>query len=103
MARGSCELCGCRIELRTVEKQHIVPTRVTEQAGLPESPSIRLCSNCYKELDTWYSQNVFDMAYDPGTKRFRQKSAVELVEEYESAYKVFATYKKGQRELKSPK
>ena len=38
------------------------------------------------------------MAYGHGNKRFKQKSANGLVREDEAAYKVFATYKRGQRE-----
>ncbi len=98
MAGVTCELCGCRIELKAVEKHHIVPTNVTEQAGMLESATIKLCSNCHKEVHTWYSVNVFDMAYDLRTKRFQQKSLNELVKEYEAAYKVFVAYKKGQQE-----
>ena len=98
MGKETCELCGYRSELRTIEKHHIVPRKVTEQAGVPESATVRLCGNCRREVDNWYSQNVFDMAYDPGTKRFRQKALNELVKEYEAAYRVFVAYKKGQRE-----
>jgi len=95
MGKEICELCGYRSEPRTIEKHHIVPTKVTELAGMPESAIVRLCSNCHKEVHTWYSENVFDMAYDPGIKRFRQRSPVEMVKEYEAAYRVFAAYKKG--------
>jgi len=98
MGKETCEFCGCRSELGTIEKHHIVPTRVTEQAGVPESATIVLCSNCHREVHTWYSENVFDMAYDPAVKRFRQKSPVEMVKEYEAAHRVFAAYKKGQRD-----
>ena len=103
MGKEICELCGYRSEPGTIQKHYVVPTKVTQQAGMPESATVRLCSNCRREVDNWYSQNVFDMAYDPGTKRFRQKSFNEMVKEYEAAYRVFATYKKAQRELKSPK
>ena len=98
MGKETCEFCGCRSELGTIEKHHIVPTKVTEQAGVPESATIGLCSNCHREVHTWYSENVFDMAYNPEIKRFRQKSPVEMVKEYEAAYRVFAAYKKAQRD-----
>ena len=98
MRKETCELCGYQGEPEAIEKHHIVPRMVTEQAGIPESATMRLCSNCQREVDIWYSQHVSDMAYDPGTKQFKQKSANELVKEYEAAYKVFATYKRGQRE-----
>ena len=98
MAKETCELCGYRSNLGTIEKHHIVPVTVTEQAGMPESATVRLCSNCQREVNIRYSHDVFDMAYDAGTKQFEQKSVNELIKEYEAAYKVFATYKRGQRE-----
>ena len=98
MGKETCELCGYRSEVGTIEQHHIVPTKVTGQAGVPESATIKLCRNCHSEVHTWYSQNVFDMVYDAATKRFRQKSVGEMIKEYEAAYKVFAAYKRGQRE-----
>ena len=103
MGKETCELCGCRIDPGTIEKHHIVPIKITEQAGMPESASIRLCPDCHREVHTWYSGNIFEMAYDPETKRFRQKSPLEMVKEYQASYKVFVAYKQGQKELKSPK
>ena len=98
MRKETCELCGYQGEPGTTEKYHIVPRKVTEQAGMPESATVRLCSNCQREVNIRYSHDVFDMAYDPGAKQFKQKSVNELVKEYEAAYKVFAAYKRGQRE-----
>ena len=98
MGKGTCELCKHKTEHGATEKHHVVPTDVTEQAGIPESKIVRLCRNCHREVHTWYSENVFDMAYNPETKRFMRKSLVEIVKEYEAAYRVFATYKRGQRE-----
>ena len=95
MAKAICELCGYRSDFGTIEKHHVVPVKITKQAGLPESASTRLCSNCHSEVHNWYSQNVSDTAYDPGTKQFSQKSPLDIVKEYEAAYKVFATYKRG--------
>ena len=98
MGKETCELCGYRIEPGAVEKHHTVPTKITEQAGMPESISVILCSKCHREVHTWYSENVFDMTYDSQTKRFKQKSMVEMVKEYEAAYRVFAAYKKVKRQ-----
>lgn len=98
MVKETCELCGYQSEFGTIEKHHVVPVKVTEQAGMPEPASVRLCSNCHSEVHTWYSQNVSDMAYDLGAKQFRQKSSVEMAKEYETAYKVFATYKGARRD-----
>ncbi len=98
MEKETCELCGYRSDLVTIETHHIVPTKVTGQAGMPESATVRLCRNCHSEVHTWYSQNVFDIAYDPGTKQFEQKSLVKIVKEYEASYKMFAAYKRGQQQ-----
>lgn len=98
MVKETCELCGDRIELKAVEKHHIVPIDVTVQAGMPESKIVELCRNCHREVHAWYSVNVLDKAYSAETKQFRQKSVFEMIKEYEAAYRVFAAYKKGQRE-----
>jgi len=103
MGKETCELCGYRGKPGTIGKYRIVPIKVTKEAGLPESEAVRLCSNCHREIGDWYSRNVGDMTYDPRTQQFRQKSANELVKEYEAAYRVFAEYKRGQRKLKSRK
>jgi len=90
-----CELCGSQGEIGALEEHHIVPANVTKRAGMPESATTRLCSNCHSEVHTWYSKSIFNMGYDPGIKRFKKKPQNEMVEEYETAYRVFATYKAG--------
>ncbi len=100
MGKETCEFCGCRSELGTIEKHYIVPTKVTEQAGMPESAKISLCCNCHFELHTWYRTKVMDMVYDPETKRFRAKSWDEEVKDYESAFNEFRKYKDEQRKTR---
>jgi len=96
----TCELCGYRSQLGDIEKHHIVPVEVTEQAGMPQSQTLRLCSNCHREVHKWYSAKVWDMAYDPATKRFRAKSYPEMVKEYQSAFNSFVKYKNEQKKRK---
>ena len=98
MGKETCQLCGYRGEPGTIEKYLVVPKKFTELAGMPESTMVGLCNNCHREVHTWYSENVFDMSYDAKTKQFKQRSPVEMVKEYEASYRVFAAYKKGQRE-----
>ena len=94
MGKGTCELCGCNSGLEIVEKHHIVPLEITEMAGIPESKVVELCRSCLRELNRWCSFKVVDMAYDTEIKRFRAKSWLEMVKEYETAYRSFAEYKK---------
>ena len=94
MEQESCKVCGYRSQLGAIEKHHIVPTEVTEQAGLPASQIIRVCCNCHREVHTWCSIRVSNMAYDPRSKRFRAKAWLEIVEEWRSAYQSFVTYKR---------
>lgn len=95
MGGETCELCEYVSQLGAIEAHHIVPKELTSQAGMPDSATVALCSNCHREVHTWYSKKVFDMTYDTITKRFRSRSVVEMVKEYEAAYRVFAEYKKG--------
>ena len=97
VGQNVCELCGCVTETRTAQTLHIVPVEVTKKAGMPDSATVVLCSNCYAEIVIWYANNVSTLVYEPKTKRFEKKSAVEMVKEYESVYKAFPDYKKRQR------
>ena len=63
MVGETCELCGYQSQLGAVEKHHIIPNEVTEQAGIPKSQTVRMCCNCRRELDTWYSGKVVKMIY----------------------------------------
>ena len=99
MGGETCELCGHVSQLWAIETHHIVPKELTSQAGIPDSATVTLCSNCHREVHTWYSKRVFDMTYDTMAKRFRPRSSVEMVKEYEAAYKAFAEYKKSQRKI----
>ena len=94
MGKETCELCEYEVEVGFIEKHHVVPREVIKQAGLPESQTLRLCSNCHREVHAWYSAKVVGMAYDPETKRFRTKSWLELVEEYDSIFNNFMKSKK---------
>ena len=92
-----CELCGCVIEPGTAQTLHIVPIEVTKKAGMPDSVTAVLCSNCYTEIGIWYAKNVSTLVYRPKTRRFERKSSVEMVREYANIYKAFFDYRKRQR------
>ena len=99
MRKEICELCGNRIEPRYIERHHVIPTQVTEQAGLPESQTLMLCSDCHREMQKWYSAKVSDMTYDSKTKRFRNRSWLEIVKEYRSAFNSLMKYRKKKPKL----
>ena len=95
MGNETCGLCGCSRELRTLEKYHIVPVEITQSAGFPESKMVEVCGNCLKELNKWNRLKVRDMVYDARIKRFRARSPLEMIREYEASYRVFVEYKSG--------
>ena len=97
MGKETCELCGYESEVGSIEKHHVVPREVMEQAGLPESRVVRLCCNCHRELHRWYSTKVADVNYDSETKRFRAQSWLEMVKEYQPAFDSFVKYKEEQK------
>ncbi|MFC2036273.1 HNH endonuclease signature motif containing protein [Chloroflexota bacterium] len=94
MGKMTCELCGCNSGLEIIEKHHIVPLEFTEMTGIAESKVVELCRNCLRDLNRWYSFKVTDMVYDTDIKRFRTKSWLEMVKEYETAYSSFTEYRK---------
>ncbi len=98
MRKGKCELCGRQIDFGIIERHHVIPPEVTEEAGLPESKTLRVCSNCHREVHTWYSARVSDMYYDSEAKRFTSRASPEVAKEYKSAFDNFVKYRKGQTE-----
>ena len=94
MGDETCEVCGYQSQFGAVEKHHVIPNEVTQQAGMSESHTIRMCCNCRRELDTWYSAKVAKMVYDAKTQRFRDRTWREMVEEYQSVFNGFINYKK---------
>ena len=98
MREGSCELCGYKGQPTDIEIHHIVPKELTKQAGMRESQTISLCSNCHREAHTWCSVKVSDVVYDVKTKVFRERSWLEMVKEYQSAFSSFAKYNKRREE-----
>jgi len=97
MVEETCELCGYRSQLGAVEEHRIIPISITEQTGMSKSQTLRMCCNCHRELDTWYSAKVTEMVYDVNIQRFRTKTSVEMDEEYQSVFNGFVTYKKKQK------
>jgi hypothetical protein len=94
MAEETCEVCGYRSLLGAVERHRIIPSDITEPAGITDPPTLRICCNCRRELETWYSTKVARMVYDVRLPQFRYKTPVEMLEEYESVFKSFLEYKK---------
>ena len=92
----ACDTCGRKIDLGWIEKHHIIPIEVTQQAGLPESRIATLCHDCHHELHSWYSVKVAPMAYNTKAKRFETKSWLGLSKEYESTFNSFIRHKREQ-------
>ncbi len=97
MEEAACELCGNISQLGNMRIHHIVPEEIAGQAGISDSATTRLCRNCHQEVNAWYAGKVSVMAYDSKNKRFQPRSPEEMVKEYETTYRAFAEYKKGQR------
>ncbi len=94
MRKDTCDLCRCLIEPGAVVIHNVVPREVTEQAGMSDSETVKLCINCHNEVDAWYLKRVSSVTYDWGSQRFRPKSPTAMVKEYEAAYTAFVKYKK---------
>ena len=93
----ACAVCRYVSNLEAVALHHLIPKSVTEEAGVPESATVNLCRNCHYELHSWYRAKVSDVAYDPDTKRFRDRSWDEVAKDYESAFNSFKKYKSEQK------
>lgn len=98
--KQTCEVCGYESDRGDIGSHHIIPTRVTEEAGVPQSQTVRLCSNCHREVEKWYRAEVNHTAYDHTAKRFIPKSHSEMIEIYQSAFDKFLKYRKtGKRRI----
>ena len=76
-----------------MEQHHVVPTEVTASTGIPESQTLWLCANCHHEVHSWYRSKVARTTYDPNIKRFRPRSDLELVREYQAVFNNYLKYK----------
>ena len=94
MAEKTCQICGCELKPGAMKRYPVVPAEIMEQAGIQRSKTVRLCPDCREELQRWYESKVADMTYDTGIKRFKGKSPLEMVREYEALYQQFVRYKK---------
>ena len=97
MAKEICKVCNNVVDPDTMEKHHIVPRDVTDEGGIPESQAVRLCAECHEEVHTWYTARVRHTEYDSDARRFRNKSYLEMVGEYQSAFNAFVNYKSAQQ------
>ena len=102
MREETCELCGHKGQPATMEIHHIVPKDLTEQAGMRASQVVRLCCDCHREVHAWYKAKVSDVVYSAKTKEFRQRSWLEMVKEYQSAFNSFVKCNKGREEALPP-
>ncbi len=102
MEKNTCQVCRYQSQLGAIEEHHIIPTQVTERAGVPPSQTLRLCCNCHREVHDWCLTKVSGVTYDSKAKAFRDRSWLEMVKEYQSVFNSFAKYKKEQREASPP-
>jgi len=100
VAKDTCQICKYKSELWALEQFPIIPPEVTKSAGVKESRTVLLCCSCRQELEEWYLAKVSNVVYDTMIKRFREKSFLEMIKEYEYAYHSFAEYKKGAQRLR---
>ena len=93
MAKETCQVCKNRVDPEDLEEHHIVPKNLTDEGGIPESQTIRLCTNCHEEVHNWYTARVRHTEYDDNARRFRSKSSLEMVSEYQTVFSDFVKYK----------
>jgi 5-methylcytosine-specific restriction endonuclease McrA len=97
VAKETCKVCNNVVDPDAMEKHHIVPRDVTDEGGISESQTVRLCTDCHEEVHNWYTARVRHTEYDPDTRRFRTKSSLEMVREYQAAFTAFVKYKNTQQ------
>jgi phage host-nuclease inhibitor protein Gam len=99
VVKDTCQICNYKSELWALEQYPIVPVKVTQSISTMESRTVLLCRSCRQELEEWYLTKVSNLVYDTMRKRFRERSCLEMIREYEHAYHSFVEYKRKQRGL----
>jgi 5-methylcytosine-specific restriction endonuclease McrA len=93
VADKTCQVCRNRVDPEDIKVHHIVPKNLTDEAGIPESQTIQLCTDCHQEVHAWYTARVRSTEYDDNIRRFRHKSSLEMISEYQKVFSDFIKYK----------
>ncbi len=96
MAREKCPACHQKVAPGSIQDHPIIPAEVTRAGGIGQPQTFRLCEDCRRALASWYTARVHHSDFDPATRRFRPKSSLELVKEYQQ---VFASFLEVRRRL----
>ena len=94
MAEEICDICGYRSYLGAVQKHQIIPGNITCAANVSEPQTIKMCYNCRRELDMWYSIKIVEMTFDAKVPCYRYKTPLELLEHYRKVFAGFKNHKK---------
>jgi hypothetical protein len=97
MGRASCYACGGEIEAGMTVTYRIVPADIASLYGVSDTRTVPLCPSCAGEVEEWYRKRVSTLIYDDAIKRFRARSATEMVKECECALSSFAQYQRKRR------
>ena len=98
--KEACHVCKREVYAEAITTCHIVPVKFNKKAGISDSETVRLCVNCGDDLRAWYQKRVSNTTYDWGIKRFRPKSPIEMVKEYEAAYRAFVRYQRWRHNIR---
>lgn len=98
MRKYLCDACGCEDTADVIRKFHVTPQIIIEEAAVKQTITVKLCQNCRKDIEKWYT-NISSTTYDSRNKRFRDKTPLEMVREYENAFNSFTRYKKEQQKI----
>lgn len=87
-----CEFCRISYPSTRLIEHHIVPEDIIQKTSLVKDRTIELCFSCHRSLHNWNAHNVSWVRRESVAKRHRAKSLVDVVKEYESAYRNFIEY-----------
>ena len=99
LCKETCAVCRYKTDAANMIMHSIIPKEITTKAGISDSEITALCKNCWERVSAWYLNRVSAVTYDWGLKRFRSKSAAEMVKEYEIAYDAFVKYERWRQHI----
>ncbi len=96
MKRENCEACGKLIGKSYAVDYALIPDEVAKMHGIRALTTVRVCLQCARELPGWCLRSASNVIYDHRSGHFRNRTAEELAEEYRSAFRGYAHFKKRQ-------
>jgi hypothetical protein len=88
-----CETCGKLFSKKYAVAFPVIPVDVARRYGIKDAKVATVCLECSHQLPRWYEKTVSLITYNTAQQHFQDRTAEELVAEYEYAFERFKKFK----------